>query len=268
MTARTRQAGFTLIEAVIVIAITGIIGAIVAVFIRAPVQGYFDAARRAELSDIADTAVRRIGRDLRLALPNTVRVTGTTAIEFLSTRAGGRYATDPDTATVGTGGTLTVLGPAVTMVADDQIVIYNLGITGANAYSGNSLSTDNRRAYNGAAGAVSSITFTPVTAFPFDSPNHSFHVVDTPVSYLCSGGNLTRYWHYTIQSGQPTTAAAFTALNASSALLAKNVDDCTFTYSAGTTERSGLVAIRLKIKESTNGEAVVLYHEVHVSNAP
>ncbi|HJW54946.1 MAG TPA: prepilin-type N-terminal cleavage/methylation domain-containing protein, partial [Burkholderiaceae bacterium] len=66
--------GFTLLEAIIVIAITGIIAAVVAVFIVKPVQGYVDSARRAEMTDTADTALRRISRDLHLALPNSVRV--------------------------------------------------------------------------------------------------------------------------------------------------------------------------------------------------
>ncbi|TAN77825.1 MAG: type II secretion system protein, partial [Gallionella sp.] len=61
---------------VMVIVITGIIGSMVAVFIKAPVQQYFDVARRADMTDTADTALRRITRDLRLALPNSVRVTG------------------------------------------------------------------------------------------------------------------------------------------------------------------------------------------------
>ena len=66
--------GFTLVEMIIVIVITGIIGGMVAMFIRMPVQGYVDSARRAEMTDIADTALRRIGRDLRTAVPNSVRV--------------------------------------------------------------------------------------------------------------------------------------------------------------------------------------------------
>src|SRR3989338_7274473 len=89
--------GFTLVEMIMVITITGIIGGIVAVFLNAPVQQYIDVARRAELTDIADTALRRVGRDLRLALPNSVRVAGTcdgTAtcfLEFLPTKGGARY---------------------------------------------------------------------------------------------------------------------------------------------------------------------------------
>ena len=69
-----RQRGFTLIEAVMVITITGIVAAMVAIFIRTPIQSYFDLERRVEMTDTADTALRRIARDSRLALPNSVRV--------------------------------------------------------------------------------------------------------------------------------------------------------------------------------------------------
>src|ERR1039457_5271215 len=75
MMMRRTHEGFTLVEMIMVIVITGIIGGMVAVFLKAPIQQYMDVARRADMTDIADTALRRIGRDLRLALPNSVRVT-------------------------------------------------------------------------------------------------------------------------------------------------------------------------------------------------
>ena len=82
--ARVGNHGFTLVEAIIVIVLTGILAGVVAVFLVIPVTGYFDVARRAELTDTADTALRRISRDLRLALPNSIRVTScNTAIEFI-----------------------------------------------------------------------------------------------------------------------------------------------------------------------------------------
>ena len=64
----------TLIELVIVIAISSIIAVGMAAFIARPIEAYVDAARRAELTDIADTALRRMTRDLRTALPNSIRV--------------------------------------------------------------------------------------------------------------------------------------------------------------------------------------------------
>ena len=56
-------AGFTLVEVIMVIVITGIIASFVGVFIKGAIDAYVDSARRAELSDVADTAVRRISRD-------------------------------------------------------------------------------------------------------------------------------------------------------------------------------------------------------------
>src|SRR2546421_10633292 len=98
--ARSRARGVTLIEMVIVISITAIIAGAVSVFISRPVEGYADAARRAEMSDIADTALRRMTRDLRTALANSIRITcvpscGPTSsvyyLEYLQSSGGGRH---------------------------------------------------------------------------------------------------------------------------------------------------------------------------------
>jgi MSHA biogenesis protein MshO len=269
------QSGFTLVEAVIVIAITGIISAVVAVFIKAPVQGYFDASRRAEMTDVADTALRRISRDLRRALPNSVRVAGgNTAIEFLQTRAGGRYRSERCATTAEndildfnnpTDTTFELLGPPITFNSGDQIVIYNLGIDGANAYQGNTGANHVMRALDNVAGVGTTTTVRIISnkSFPFDSPSHSFQVVDTPVSYLCNSGTLTRYAGYPISYLQPALPIDFPA--GTGARLANNAN-CTFTYVAGVTERSGLVSMQLSITQG--GETVTLYHQVHVSNVP
>jgi MSHA biogenesis protein MshO len=160
-----RQTGFTLMEAVVVIAISGIIVAAVAVFIRAPVAGYVDTAHRAELNDIADTALRRIGRDLRTALPNSIRITNVGSVyylEYLEVRTGGRYravtsgastlpacpnddprVTDEDilsfyaSPSTGTDTCFKTLGNipnSAQIVNTDNVVVFNLGIPGASAY--------------------------------------------------------------------------------------------------------------------------------------
>ena len=67
--------GFTLVEMIMVIVITGILGGMVAMFLKAPIQQYMDVGRRADMTDVANTASRRVVRDVRLALPNSVRQT-------------------------------------------------------------------------------------------------------------------------------------------------------------------------------------------------
>ncbi len=270
-----RSTGFTLIEMVVVIVITGVIAASVAVFLRLPVQGYVDAARRAEISDIADTSLRRMVRDIRLALPNSVRVTdGGKTLELLLTRTGGRYRTegvgflDFSQATT----SFAQLGPVsnglgMTIVAGDKLVIYNLGITGADTYAGDN--SADIISVNNSAPNEPVFNFS-AKKFPFESPDARFQVVAGPVSYVCdtAAGTLTRYSAYPLDPANPVqpTAVSLAASSAQRALAANNVADCGFSYTPGVTARSGVAALSLKI--SLKGESVQLYQEAHVSNVP
>jgi MSHA biogenesis protein MshO len=284
---KPKENGFTLVEMIMVIVITGIIGGMVAVFLRAPIQQYMDVSRRADMTDIADTAIRRIGRDLRLALPNSVRVTtvgGSTYLEFLPTTGGGRYRTAVDAGGAGNildfsnaaDTSFDVLGQPVAANAGDTLVIYNLGIPssggcaslGADAYEG-----CNRRAIVSGGATITFTASTPPLPFPFDSPSHRFQVITTPVTYVCNApatnaagngtGQLIRWQGYTIQAAQPTALPATGTL----AVLANNVSACNFSYNAFVVaQRSGLVTMNLGITESN--ETVTLYSAVHVSNMP
>ena len=50
---------------------------------------------RAALVSVADSALQRITRGIRLALPNSIRISGSSgALEFLRIRTGGRYRVD------------------------------------------------------------------------------------------------------------------------------------------------------------------------------
>jgi MSHA biogenesis protein MshO len=262
---RSEQSGFTLIEMIIVIAITAIVGSMVALFLRVPLESYVAQDRRARLADAADTALRRMGRDIRLALPNSVRVTtvgGVVYLEFLATRSGGRYRAqgggDILDFTVADNG-FDVLGPAIDdMRVGDRIAVYNLGIPGADAWAGETLAT-----YSGAAGNVSHIAIAS-KQFPLASPGNRFQVVGGPVSYVCDSntGTLTRYWGYAIAPSQPTPPPAPVL----SALLATHVSACNFDYQAGVTERGGLVSVTLSLSQA--GETVALYATTQVSNQP
>lgn len=296
------QSGFTLVEMIVVIVITGIIGGMVAVFLKAPIKQYMDVARRADMTDIADTALRRIGRDLRLALPNSVRVTTGTCpvtaenpggtgtcsfLEFLPTSGGGRYRADTGGGAACPAspsgealdfsvadacfGVLGAMPPGFSFVAGDLVAVYNLGIPGADAYSAN-----NTGAINVAGSTTAIIKLNSATLFPFESPRARFDIINKPTSYVCDpnvGNTLRRYWGYTIQTGQPKTAAQlFVGATAASALLANHVGACSFSYDLFVVaQRSGLVTMSLGITEADPGggnETVTLYSATHVSNVP
>ncbi len=258
------HAGFTLVEMIIVIAITGIVGSMVAVFMRAPIESYAAQDRRARLTDTADTALRRMGREVRLALPNSVRVTsvgGVFYLEFLATRSGGRYRAQGggdilDFTAADTG--FDVLGPAVDVRAGDLIAVYNLGIAGADAWAGDTIA-----AYTGGAGPVTTIAIA-AKQFPWASPGNRFQVVEGPVTYACNpaAGTLTRFWGYGVNAAQPTAFAAATPR----ALLANGVSACTITYQPGVTERGGLVGMTLNL--TREGETVRLVGSMPVENQP
>jgi MSHA biogenesis protein MshO len=265
-----RARGVTLIEMIIVISITAIIAGAVAVFIARPIEGYADATRRAELTDIADTALRRMTRDLRTALPNSVRIAtlgGVVYLEFLQTSAGGRYRAQLDS---GGGGEILdfsapdssfdVIGAMPAIAAGESIVIYNLNSSGAvaNAYGG-----DNREAFAGSAG--STITLAAARQFPLASPGQRFLVVQHAVTYGCNPATreLRRYWDYGILAAQATPP-----VTANNALLAGDIAFCNFTYAepSGSSLRTGVVRLELRVER--NGEVIRLYQQVHVNNVP
>jgi MSHA biogenesis protein MshO len=281
------QRGFTLVEAIAVIVIMAIIGGVIAVFIQMPAERYASSIARGEASDLADHAMRRMTRDLRLALPNSTRVSGN-YIEFLQTKAGLRYLAEDDINTPGGTKYLSwndtaarefiVVGGLPTgrtaPVVGDSVVVYNLGPSQEPGNAYNCTGPCNRATISAVSPADGTIT---MTTNPFAlqgaaggvtlmSPSKRFHVVDSPVTYGCDPvtRRLTRYWGYTIASGQPTPPSG-----GSSALLAENVVSCEFKYTNLSSQRSGLVGISLELKvQDGSGGSVLLVHQVHVDNTP
>ncbi|MDQ2821252.1 MAG: prepilin-type N-terminal cleavage/methylation domain-containing protein [Pseudomonadota bacterium] len=286
--------GFTLVEAIVVIAIIGIIGAIVAVFIRLPVQNYADSVARAEITDEADLALRRMARELRLALPNSIRVNADgSAIEFLMTRTGGRYlALEDSLATtypvldfVNGAKTVTLLGelsakPSQQIVAGDYFVVYNLGSGMAPADAWGFSGTDRNIARIGAiAGNVLTLADNPFStqSVTLPSPDRRYQIVSSPVTFACAraGDNflvLTRYAGYAINPNQvnPPTGAT------SASPLTRRVNNCAglFAYdtAAGSAQRTALVSITLELATRTlpgaPAETIRLVDQVHVDNTP
>ncbi|RTL57859.1 MAG: type II secretion system protein [Rhodocyclaceae bacterium] len=302
----TRARGFTLIEAVVVIVITGILAGVVAVFIAKPVQGYVESTRRAVLSDIADGALRFIGRDVRMAVPNSVRVDASSHyVEFIPTEDGVRYRVEAgggssnilDFSLSTTEAGFDVFGVSpVSASVGDYLTVFNTGQCsnttctaacgnlGANAYEG-----CNRRTLTSVISTLSGgvtygtgISFTATSnPLPFDSPGHRVNFVPStgPVSYGCTGtlgaldasgngqGQLKRYTGYATGAGTWNALTQPTAFaTGTNAVLADNISACTITYAQGVSQRDAVLSLSLTITRGS--ESVTLYHEIHVDNQP
>jgi MSHA biogenesis protein MshO len=267
--------GFTLVEMIVVIVITGIVGGMVAVFIKAPVQSYMDSGRRADMTDIADSAIRRIARDVRIALPNSVRLTtgacpgGSGTCDFLEiipTTGSGRYRAN---ATGGTGGCgaagdelkfdaadtcFEVLGPMPILVSGtNSIAVFNQeGDAQCDAYLAGAQNRASVSSSTATSVTISSTTLSSKCA----STGNRFQVISTPVSYVCdtTAGTLTRYSGYALANPQPTSLSGGN-------LLASKVGVCNFSYY----QPKDLLTMNLGITDS--GETVSLYDAIHVSNS-
>lgn len=297
MRSTSRQHGFSLVELIMVIVILGVIGGTVAVFMRAPIDAYFASARRAALTDLADTAVRRIARDVRKALPNSVRMaaTGNACVEFIPTKTGGRYRADSSAAGLDFTTpdlTFNMLGQNSLLTADqriaagDLIAVYNLGIPGATAYNlDNTASVSTVLPETAAPNVETTITLATAKRFPFASGGQRFHVIpsnENVVGYACTtvgtsaaGQGTGTLYRYTVNLGtaygQPAacpTAPPVVGTNrvAAVAALATNVSSCSFDYSSADLQRNALLRISLQMTDQN--ESVNLYHEVHVNNTP
>lgn len=302
MNKRCDHSGFTLVELVIVIVLIGILGGILFTILRGPMQAFVDVERRARLVDITETALQRMTREIRLAVPYSIRVSGSSnAVEFLRTFDGGRYRQkgagrlrfnqEADTFTV-----FNTLDDPATINANSGtdrddcldstafcLVVFNIGQPqnlataiafgiSANAYLGISNAFDGNLATISAATA-NSLSFdnndgSPPASWDFGigSPEQRFHIVDTVVSFVCSGGNITRFAGYpkTAVQGNPPALGA----NGVSNLLVDQVSACNFSLEQPTKDRFGLLTMSITINDATLGQSVSLLQQVHLDNLP
>ena len=292
MAPRNSQAGFSLMELIVVVVLLGLLAGGAGMLIVNPIEAYDDQVRRQRLVDQGEMALRQIARDVRRALPNSVRVIGVgsgAAVELVPTidgaryrdEIGGEFTTADDTLEFGGPDTrFNLLGFLNTFSAPATL-------TGLRLVIYNTTSTPTAGIYADAAADLNSgivtssttmlnlddempitevehrITMTPAFRFTQQSPGQRVFVIDEPVSYVCNPltGSIVRHSGYGFNAAQPAAPGGSDV-----ATVASQLSGCNMSYSGGTSQRGGILTIGITIADG--GEAINLLHQVHVVNVP
>lgn len=272
-----RIQGFTLVELVMVIALAGLVAVMISTVMSRPMQGFVDQSRRATLVDLASTALNRMARDIRLAVPNSVRIGSNGELELLRAPVGGRYRAnllngvpqDPPRCTASPC-IIPFAGPLplneLILPADLWMVIYNVGGTGVgdNVWTSSASSVISPRARIELFGSELRLTHAALVNFRFRyaSPQHRFFLADRVIGYHCMDGRIRRGEFDELKN-------SYAYENSAIVVDRVNCGDTSFKYdpeNTNTNARNGIVTLRLTLTDS--GETITLLQQVHVDNAP
>jgi len=284
MKSRTSVKGFTIIELVTVIVITGVIAGILTPFISHAMLSYTDSRTRNILLGKGRLSLERMARDIRQAVPNSISIlNGNTGIEFLRAHSGGRYVSRFDnygSAFANNGsrllagnplGQLYSVGTGITVTPGDILVIGNTSPTDLLGGASGTAATVTGSAITNSAPAPTGdgsdqgqiIAFSAAHQFPTDSPGRHFSIADRTIEIGKSGNAL--YWH---SSSGLNDYDAGVDWSTSDPVLIDNVSAITFTYTPGTPQATGIVRVDLQLTDASGQETLRLYREIHIRNTP
>lgn len=256
------QKGFTLIELVIVIVLMSIVSLAGVEVIRQSSESYLAMNNRQIIGNAARLSVERLSREIRAALPGSVR-TNSQCLEYIPIQVAGRYFSLP----VEVGATTMRVVPvaAELQASTGPIAVYSVG---ANPYDSATDLVSPAASIGVPDGSnVSEISWTGSHSFPFRSPTNRFYMISDPVSYCIDGDFLFRYSNYGFNSTQPIVADLPSGLP-NRALLVHGVQNSVspFEVSSPGLTRNAMVDIQLQF--ALNGEFIEVSHEAQLRNVP
>ncbi|AEG09875.1 methylation site containing protein [Shewanella baltica OS183] len=287
LTAKRMQAstrGFTLVEMVTVILILGILVVGVSSFIIFGTRIFVESSSVDQVLSQSRFAVERMTRELRSALPNSLRVNTDSltyqCIEFVPIEASTTYLTMPIIPAAAASTGIVILDNTVSAIRVNQFAwIYPL--IDADVYS----SARQKRAQVKTIATAPSplehqvtLTFTAPTRFAEASPRQRIYFGLSPVSYCfekgASGNDLqiVRYAGYNFNAVQPNPAAMPTTMGTgvlmaqSVANVLNNGADLPLILTPSSLVNNAMV--HLQPRFNVNGETFQYRHQVQVINVP
>ncbi|MDT3282169.1 PilW family protein [Shewanella scandinavica] len=280
LTAKRMQAstrGFTLVEMVTVILILGILVVGVSSFIIFGTRIFVESSSVDQVLSQSRFAVERMTRELRSALPNSVRVNSDSltyqCIEFVPIEASTTYLTMPIIPAAAASTGIVILDNTASAIRVNQFAwIYPL--IDADVYS----SARQKRAQIKTppltlANQVT-LTFTAPTRFAEASPRQRIYFGSSPVSYCfekgASGNDLqiVRYAGYNFNGVQPNPANMGTGVLMAQSVANRldNSNDLPLILTPSSLVNNAMV--HLQPRFNVNGETFQYRHQVQVINVP
>jgi MSHA biogenesis protein MshO len=276
--------GFTLVEMVTVILILGILVVGVSSFIIFGTRIFVESSSVDQVLSQSRFAVERVTRELRSALPNSLRVNTDSltyqCVEFVPIEASTTYLTMPIVPAAAASIGIVILDNTVSAIRVNQFAwIYPL--IDADVYS----SARQKRAQVKTIATAPSplehqvtLTFTAPTRFAEASPRQRIYFGSSPVSYCFEKGpsgnelQLLRYAGYSFNAIQPNPAA-MPATMGTGVLMAQSVAnvlnngaDLPLILTPSSLVNNAMV--HLQPRFNVNGETFQYRHQVQVINVP
>jgi len=238
-----KSLGFTLLEMIVVIVILGVLAAAISSFVSLSTQVYTEAVAREKLVSSARFVVERLNRDVRGALPNSLRlIDSSQCLEFTPIAESTTY-TDIPVAPELASNTIDVIEFNVAFDENWSVVVYPL-------------SADDVYGSNDKVFAVSSI-----------SPSGSKRIITLENSVLFSEDSPTQRLYFINESEVVKYCLQNKSLFRNGVLMAQDIDNISpFELQPATLQRNAMVQIKLSFKK--NSEIVTFNNEIQVLNVP
>jgi MSHA biogenesis protein MshO len=225
-------------------------------------DGYAATVRRSELGGAARLATERITRELRDALPNSVRVTGG-CLEFIPVEGGSTYLTVPVSSASTTFDVVppidaSAAGARIAVFPDSLATVYSIGVASVISPGATFSAPD--------ANNVVHVTLAASHRFPVESPSRRFFLLRTPVSYCADQGRLWRYQGYGFLATQPAVASLPTSEPGRSPIGEDIASSAPFSINGATLTRNAEVAIDLQFQDGADG--LRFQHTIQLRNVP